>query len=147
MALRARGQIGSLAIGELVVAVGNVIVSLILALGFKLGLLGFALGNTAALLAKSVILFQVMGRSQDASLPSAPSLLRALPRALAGGAPALVLLYFARPIIAGGMAQVIVAGALGGALCLAGAALATMGPAGIRALVQIALRSGSRNAA
>jgi Na+-driven multidrug efflux pump len=146
MALRARGQIGSLAVGELVVAVGNVVVSLILALGFKLGLLGFALGNTVALLAKSVILFQVMRRSGDASLPSPWGLLRALPRAIAGGAPALVLLALARPLYAGGMAQVIAAGAVGGALCLLGAALATMGPSGIRALVQIAARAGSRTA-
>lgn len=139
MALIARGKIGWIALGDIIVAVGNVGLSLLLALVFHLGLLGFALGNTAALLAKNLLLRPLASR-KDPSFPSAREFLAPLPRALMGGAPALILLYLLRGVYGGGLAQVIAAGFIGGALCLAGSALTTIGPSGIRSVVEAVTR-------
>jgi O-antigen/teichoic acid export membrane protein len=135
MALIARGKIGWIAAGDIVVALGNVGLSLLLALGFHLGLLGFALGNTAALLAKNLLLRPLASR-KDPGFPAAREFLAPLPRALLGGAPALVLLYLLRGVYDGGLAQVIAAGLIGGALCLIGSSLAAIGPSEIRYLVR-----------
>ncbi len=135
MALMARGRIGWIAVGDIIVAICNVGLSLLLALGFHMGLLGFALGNTAALLAKNLLL-RPLASSKDPGFPSAREYLAPLPRALLGGAPALVLLYLMRGVYGGGLAQVIAAGAIGGILCLAGSSLAAVGPEGIRHLVR-----------
>jgi len=133
MALIARGRIRAIALGDVVVAVANVVLSLFLAFTCGLGLLGFALGNTMALLAKNLLLRPIVGR-KDPDFPPITEFLRPLPRALAGGAPALALLYFARPLYDGNLAEVILAGLVGGALCLAGSSWAAMGPSGIRDL-------------
>jgi Na+-driven multidrug efflux pump len=135
MALIARGRIGWIAIGDIVVAFGNVGLSLLLALVFHLGLLGFALGNTAALLAKNLLL-RPLASKKEPGFPSVREFLAPLPRALLGGAPALLLLYVLRGVYGGGLAQVIIAGAIGGALCLAGSALAAIGPTEIRYLTR-----------
>ncbi len=145
MALIAKGRIGWIATGDIIVAVGNVAISLLLALVFHMGLLGFALGNTIALLAKNLLLRPLAGR-KDPSMPPAGEFLRPLPRALAGGAPALVLLYLLRGVYGGGLAQVIIAGFFGGALCLAGSALATIGPNGIRRIVGMLAEARHRRA-
>ena len=134
MALLARGRIGWIAAGDLVVAVGNVLFSLVLALGLHLGLLGFALGNTAALLAKNLLLRPIAGR-RDGTLPPMSIYLRTLGRALAGAAPGLLLLYLARPLYGAHMATVIVAAAAAAALCLAGSLYLSVGPAAIRQMV------------
>jgi O-antigen/teichoic acid export membrane protein len=139
MALIARGKIGWIATGDIIVAIGNVGLSLLLALVFHLGLLGFALGNTAALLAKNLLLRPLASR-KDPNFPKVREFLGPLPKALLGGAPALVLLYLLRGLYGGGLIQVIVAGAIGGALCLAGSSLAAVGPQGIRYVMQTIAR-------
>jgi O-antigen/teichoic acid export membrane protein len=125
MALLARGRIGWIATGDIVVAVGNVAISLLLARVFHLDLLGFALGNTIAILAKNLLLRPLMGRG-DSSMPSMRASLSPLPWALLGTAPGLVLLWLARPWYGGSLAGVIVAGFAGGAVCLAGSLLAAV---------------------
>lgn len=135
MSLTARGRIGWVASAQIITAVGNIGLSLFLALGLKLELLGFALGNTTALLAKNLLLYPILKR-EDFGIPNVSQLLARFPRAIVGAAPGLVLLYVARPIIDGGLAQVIVAGLLGGAICLAGAVLTAIGPAELRMLIQ-----------
>jgi hypothetical protein len=142
MAMVARGRIGWLAVGDIIVAVANPILSLILALHFHLGLLGFALGNTAALLAKNLLLRPLLGRSEEA-LPSFGRTLLTLPVALAGGAPALVLLYVLKPYYSGSLASVVGAGMAGGALCLAGSLLTAVGWRDSRRIVA-SLRSRRR---
>lgn len=134
MALLARGRIGWVATADLLVAGGNVALSLILALGLNLGLLGFALGNTAAVLAKNLLLRPIVAR-RDPATPPFGRVLLPFGRALAGGLPGLLLLGLARPWIAGSLAAVILGGLAGGALTLAGALLATLGPAGLRHLL------------
>ena len=126
MALVARGRIGWIAISDIVVAVANPILSLVLALHFHLGLLGFALGNTAALLAKNLLLRPLLNRAETA-LPSLRATLLTLPVALAGGAPALLLLYFLKPLYSGSLPAIVVAGTAGGLLCLAGSLLTAVG--------------------
>jgi O-antigen/teichoic acid export membrane protein len=124
--LAGRGHIGWVSAGDLVVALGNVGVSILLAVTFHLGILGFALGNTIALLAKNLLLRPIAGRRISA-LPPMGKLFLLMGRAIAGGAPALVLLYFTRPLYGGSLLWVIMAGVAGGALCLAGSALAAIG--------------------
>jgi O-antigen/teichoic acid export membrane protein len=138
MALLARGRIGWIAVGDIVVAVGNVGISLVLALVFKLGLLGFALGNTLALLAKNLLLRPIAAR-RDPSFPPTSEFLRSLPKALLGGAPALLLLYFLRGVIDASLATVVVGGTVGGALCLAGSLLSSVGWRQLRLLMRTAL--------
>jgi O-antigen/teichoic acid export membrane protein len=125
MAVLARGRIGWIATGDIVVAVGNVAISLLLAQVFHLGLLGFALGNTIAILARNLLLRPLMGR-KDTSMPSLRASLSPLPWALLGSAPGLLLLWLARPLYGGSLAAVIVAGFVGGAICLAGSLLAAV---------------------
>ena len=126
MTLVARGKIGWIALGDIIVAVANPILSLVLALHFHLGLLGFALGNTAALLAKNLLLRPLLNRAETA-LPSLRATLLTLPVALAGGAPALLLLYFLKPLYAHSLAAIVGAGMAGGLLCLAGSLLTAVG--------------------
>lgn len=133
MALLARGRIGWIATSDILVAVGNVAISLLLAQVFHLGLLGFALGNTIATLAKNLLLRPLMGR-RDPSMPSMRSTLSPLPWALLGTAPGLILLWLARPWFGGSLAGVIVAGFAGGAVCLAGSLLAAVRVAELRKL-------------
>jgi O-antigen/teichoic acid export membrane protein len=133
MVFLARGRIGWIATGDIVVAVGNVAISLLLAQVFHLGLLGFALGNTIATLAKNLLLRPLMGR-KDASMPSMRSSLTPLLRALLGAAPGLALLWLARPWYGGSLAGVVAAGSAGGAICLAGSLLAAVGPTELRKL-------------
>ena len=126
MALGARGRIGWIALSDIIVAVANPVLSLVLALHFHLGLLGFALGNTAALLAKNLLLRPLLNRS-DAALPPLGAMLLTLPVALAGGAPALLLLYVLKPFYAHSLPAIVGAGIAGGLLCLAGSLLTAVG--------------------
>ena len=126
MTMMARGRIGWIALGDIVVAVANPILSLVLALHFHLGLLGFALGNTAALLAKNLLLRPLFGRAEPA-LPSLRATFLTLPVALAGGAPALLLLYLLKPYYSQSLATVLLAGVAAGLLCLAGSLLTAVG--------------------
>jgi O-antigen/teichoic acid export membrane protein len=134
MTLVARGKIGWIALSDIIVAVVNPVLSLVLALHFHLGLLGFALGNTAALLAKNLLLRPLLNRGETA-LPSLRSTLLTLPAALAGGAPALLLLYFLKPFYSQSLAAVLIAGVAGGLLCLAGSLLTAVGWRDTRGLV------------
>jgi O-antigen/teichoic acid export membrane protein len=134
MALVARGKIGWIALSDIVVAVANPVLSLVLALHFHLGLLGFALGNTAALLAKNLLLRPFLNRAETA-LPPLRAMLLTLPVALAGGAPALLLLYFLKPLYAHSLPAIVGAGIAGGVLCLAGSLLAAVGWRDTRGLV------------
>jgi O-antigen/teichoic acid export membrane protein len=133
MAMMARGKIGWIAFGDIIAAVANPILSLVLALKFGLGPLGFALGNTVAMLAKNLLLRPLMNRGEEA-LPSVRQSLAVLPVALAGGAPALLLLWFLKPWYGGTLAGVIGAGAAGGLLCLAGTTLAAVGVADTKSI-------------
>jgi O-antigen/teichoic acid export membrane protein len=126
MAMMARGQIGWIAVGDVIAAVANPILSLVLALKFGMGPLGFALGNTVAMLAKNLLLRPLMNRGV-AALPPMRRALLVLPVAVGGGAPALLLLYFLKPYYAGSLASVIAAGVAGGLLCLVGSTLAAVG--------------------
>jgi O-antigen/teichoic acid export membrane protein len=144
MTLIARGKIGWIALSDITVAVANPVLSLILALHFHLGLLGFALGNTAALLAKNLLLRPLLNRSETA-LPSLRATLLTLPVALAGGAPALVLLYFLKPFYSQSLASVLIAGLAGGLLCLAGSLLTAVGWRDVRAMA-VALGARLRSA-
>jgi O-antigen/teichoic acid export membrane protein len=143
MALLARGRIGWIATADIVVAVGNVAISLLLARVFHLGLLGFALGNTIATLAKNLLLRPLMGRKESA-MPSMRASLSPLPWALLGTAPGLLLLWVARPLYSGTLAGVIVAGLAGGAISLAGSLLTAVRLAELRKLR--ALLPGGRRA-
>lgn len=133
MAMMARGKIGWIAFGDVIAAVLNPVISLVLALQFGLGPLGFALGNTIAILAKNLLLRPLMNRGEQ-SLPPTGQALAVLPAALAGGAPALLLLWFLKPWYGGSLATVLAAGVVGGALCLAGTTLAAVGVADTRKL-------------
>lgn len=144
MTLVARGKIGWIALSDIIVAVANPVLSLVLALHFHLGLLGFALGNTAALLAKNLLLRPLLNRSESA-LPSLRATLVTLPLALAGGAPALLLLYFLKPFYSQSLPAVLIAGMAGGVLCLAGSLLTAVGWRDTRGLV-VALGTRLRSA-
>jgi O-antigen/teichoic acid export membrane protein len=144
MALTARGRIGLVAVGSLFVAVGNVGLSLLLALGFHMGLLGFALGNTVALLAKNGLLPLALRRHPDPGVPPMGGVLKPFPRAILGGLPGLALLYLMRPACAGHLGMIIVAGMIGGVLCLAGSSFAALGLPGLRRLMGILARTASR---
>jgi O-antigen/teichoic acid export membrane protein len=133
MALIARGRIGWIATSDIVVAVGNVAISLLLAQVFHLGLLGFALGNTIATLSKNLLLRPLMGR-KDSAMPSMKASLSPLVWALLGSAPGLLLLGLTRPWYGGSLAGVIIAGLAGGAICLAGSLLAAVRLAELRKL-------------
>lgn len=126
MAMMARGKIGWIAFGDVIAAVMNPILSLVLALNFRMGPLGFALGNTVAMLLRNLLLRPLMNRGEPA-LPSMRATLAILPVALAGGAPALALLWFLKPWYGGTLPGVLAAGAVGGLLCLAGSTLAAVG--------------------
>jgi O-antigen/teichoic acid export membrane protein len=143
MTLVARGRIGWIALSDIIVAVANPVLSLVLALHFHLGLLGFALGNTAALLAKNLLLRPLLNRGETA-LPSLRATLLTLPVALAGGAPALLLLYFLKPFYSHSLMAIVGAGVAGGLLCLAGSLLTAVGwrdTRGLAAALVIRLRS------
>jgi O-antigen/teichoic acid export membrane protein len=134
MAMAARGRIGGIAVGDISVAVANPILSLILALPFKLGLLGFALGNAVAMLLRNLLLRPLLGRAEE-GIPSLWATFLTLPAALLGGAPALVVLWLLRPIYAGSLHAVLIAGFLGGLACLAGSLLTAVGWKDMRGLV------------
>ena len=134
-ALVGRGRIGWIAVGDLIVAVVNVGVSLLLALVFGLGLLGFALGNTIAMLAKNLLLIP-LAAGREETIPPARDLLLPLPRALIGGAPGLIVLFLLRDLYGVGLVPVVIAGLLGWLVTLAGAALVTMGKTEIVALLR-----------
>lgn len=138
--LQGRGHIGWVSTGDLVVAIGNVAVSLVLALPLHLGILGFALGNTIALLAKNLLLRPLAAR-RSTVLPSMGTLFALMGRAVAGGLPALALLFVTRRLYGGSLFGVITAGVIAGALCLAGAALASIGRAEMRELYRQILPS------
>jgi hypothetical protein len=80
-------------------------------------------------------------------MPPPREYLIVLPRALLGGAPALVLLYLLRGVYGGSLIAVIVAGILGGLLCLAGSARMAIGPEGIRRLWHLVLEVVGRRRA
>lgn len=141
-ALVGRGRIGWVAVGELVVAVLNVGVSLLLAIVFRLELLGFALGNTFAMLAKNLILIP-MAAGHEQIVPSTRDLLLPLPRALAGGAPGLIALFLLRDLYGVGLLSVVVAGVLGGIVALTGSALTTLGRREIKALLEPLFPAGA----
>lgn len=133
MALTARGRIGWVAAADLGVAVGNVAVSLLLALGLRLGILGFALGNSFALVTKNLVMV-VIARRGDPAFPSPLEVYRTMPRAAAGAALGLVPLWLLRPVYGGSLAGVLAAGLAGGAVALAGSVFLALGPAEIRRL-------------
>jgi len=132
-AMMGRGRVGWIAGGDLLVAVGNVIFSLILGVVLGFGLLGFALGNALALLAKNLLLRPMVARRETA-LPPASQFMRPLVRALAGGAPGLLLLFFTRPYYSGSLLTVVLAALAGGVLVLFGSAWASIGRQGFRTL-------------
>lgn len=134
MAMVARGRIGGIAIGDISVAVANPILSLILALPLKMGLLGFALGNAVAMLLKNLLLRPLLGRGEE-GIPSLWATFRTLPAALLGGAPALIALWLLRPLYSGSLQAVLLAGFLGGLVCLAGSLLTAVGWKDTRGLV------------
>lgn len=134
LTLMARGKIGWIAVSDIVVAVANPVLSLVLALNFHMGLLGFALGNTAALLAKNLLLRPLLNRGETA-LPSMGATLMKLPIALAGGLPALLLLHFLKPYYSQSLVTVLLASFAGGALCLAGTITTTVGWRDVRGLL------------
>jgi O-antigen/teichoic acid export membrane protein len=139
--LLARGRIGWVSSGELVLAIGNLGIGLLLALPFKLGILGFALGNSIALLARNFLLRPFILRGES-GVPPTGLLFLQISRALMGGAPALVLLFFARRWIGGSFVTVVVSGMAAGVLGLIGSSLAAVGPRRLRVLLR-ALVSGS----
>jgi O-antigen/teichoic acid export membrane protein len=139
VAMVARGRIGGIAVGDISVAVANPVLSLILALPLGLGLMGFALGNAVAMLIKNLLLRPLLGRGEE-GIPSLWATFRTLPAALLGGAPALVLLWLARPLYAGSLQAVLLAGFLGGLLCLAGSLLTAVGWKDTRRLAQALVR-------
>ncbi len=124
--MMARGRIGWIAVGDVIAAVINPFLSLLLALKFGLGPLGFALGNTVAILMKNLLLRPLMNRGEEALPPLGRTML-VLPVALAGGAPALGLLYVLKPFYSHSLVTIVAAGAIGGALCLLGASLTAVG--------------------
>lgn len=124
--MQARGRIGWIAVGDVIAAVINPFLSLLLALKFGMGPLGFALGNTIALLLKNLLLRPIISRGET-SMPPIGRTMLALPAALAGGAPALALLYFARPYISQSLATIVAAGAIAGLLSLIGALITAVG--------------------
>ena len=126
MAMMARGQIGRIAAGEVIAAVTKPAIGLVLALPLGMGPMGFALGSSAAILFKSLLLRPMLNRGESSMPPMRSSLLTLVP-AVAGGAPALVLLYFAKPWYSQSLASVLAASVLGGVLCLAGSTLAAVG--------------------
>ena len=133
MALTARGRIGWVATADIGVAVCNVAVSLVLALGFGLGILGFALGNSFALVSKNLVMV-ILARRRDPAFPSPREVYRTMPRAMLGAAPGLALLWLLRPVYQGSLAGVLAAGLLGGTLALAGSVYLSLGTAEIRRL-------------
>jgi len=135
MAMVARGQIGWIALGDIIVAVANPILSLVLALNFHMGPLGFALGNTVALLAKNLLLRPFATRT-NAELPPMGRTLWTLPMALMGGAPALVALFFLKPYYGRSLATVLAAGGVGAAICFAGSLLTAVGWKDTRFILQ-----------
>jgi hypothetical protein len=68
-------------------------------------------------------------------MPSLGRTLLTLPVALAGGAPALILLLVTKPLYSGSLATVVAAGMAGGILCLAGSVLTAVGWKDTRRLV------------
>jgi O-antigen/teichoic acid export membrane protein len=134
-ALVGRGRIGWIAVGDVIVAVVNVGVSLLLALALRLGLLGFALGNTIAMLAKNLLLFP-LAAGREETIPPARDLFLPLARALLGGLPGLLALFLLRDFYGGGLVSVLVAGLLGAGVTLAGAAIVAMGKSEIVALLR-----------
>jgi membrane protein EpsK len=140
MLMVARGRIGAIAAGDIVVAIGNVGVSLLLALVFHLGLLGFALGNTIALLVRSLLLRPLVGR-RDPGFPPIRQFLAPIPRAFAGALPGLGLLFLLRGVYGGSLATVIIAGVIGGVVTLIGSALAALGPGGVRSTLRIVMQA------
>jgi O-antigen/teichoic acid export membrane protein len=141
MALLARGRIGWIASGELVVAFGNVGISLLLAFVFKMGPLGFALGNTLAMLSKNLILRPLIVR-RDETMPSMRTCLRPLPLAMLGTLPVLILLWLLRPVYGGTLAGVVTAGLIGGLLAVSGSLLLTVGRSEIGKLYALLPRPG-----
>lgn len=133
MAMMARGQIGRIAAGDVIAAVTKPAIGLALALPLGLGPMGFALGHAAAVLLKNLLLRPLLNRG-DSTIPSIRGSLASLAPALAGGAPALALLWFAKPWYGHSLAAVLAAGVAGGALCLAGSTLAAVGWAETRGL-------------
>jgi hypothetical protein len=140
--LLARGRIGWIATADAALAVGNIAVSLVLAVAFGMGLMGFALGNTIALLAKNLILRPLIVRKEP-GLPSMGTVFVYLGRAIAGSAPGLLLLWAARRFIGGSLASVLIASLAAGVLCLAGSLALTIGYKGLRELARTA-RAGRR---
>jgi O-antigen/teichoic acid export membrane protein len=143
--LQGRGHIGWVSAGDLVVALGNVAVSVVLAVPLHMGILGFALGNTIALLAKNLLLRPLAGR-RNTALPPMGRLFLLMGRAILGGLPALALLFATRRLYGGSLFGVITAGVIGGALCLAGSSLAAIGRAELRELMRTVLPKAARGA-
>jgi len=138
MILYARGRIGAIVTLIVPIALGNVALSIVLGLGFHMGPLGFAIGNGAAMIARNVALFMLLKRRPDAHIPPMRIAMAPLLPALLGALPGLLLLYFGRGLLAGGLPRVITGGAIGGVVCLVGSLLATFGPRGIGELARTA---------
>jgi O-antigen/teichoic acid export membrane protein len=132
-ALTGRGRIARLALGDLCLAIGGLIVGTGLALATGAGLLGFAIGVALAILGKAAFLvpmtasrYRVIGRKRDIWGP--------LGRALLGALPGLGILFVLRDFYAASLPAVVLAGGLGGMAALAGSAATTLGWSEIRNL-------------
>ena len=128
--LAARGRIGWVSVAELVLATARIGASLALAVGLSQGILGFAWASGGALLARNLLIRPLAVRDLDA-LPSTARLLVFYLRAVAGAAPALILLWLVKPHYSNSLAAVVIAGMLGGAFALAGAISASFGRSGL----------------
>lgn len=140
MSLVARGRIGWVASADILVAVGNVVLSLVLALGFGLGLLGFALGNTIAILSRNLLLRPLMTR-RDPATPPFRLVLRPLLLSSLGAAPGLGLLWLTRPLYEASLLTIFAAALVGGGISLVGSSLASLGGSGTRRVLELVLRA------
>ncbi len=132
--MMARGRIGWIAVGDVIAAVINPFLSMFLALkfgpdhawGLGMGPIGFALGNTVAILMKNLLLRPLMNRGEEA-MPSLRRTMAVLPMALLGGTPALALLWFTKPWYGHSLPTIVAAAFVGGVLCLAGCVVTAVG--------------------
>jgi hypothetical protein len=106
MALYARGRIGAIVSLIVPISIGNVTLSLILAVWLKMGPLGFAIGQWSGHDRAHVAVLAMQARHPDPTIPRVRDAMAPLLPAVLGGLPGLALLYFARPLLAGGLPRV-----------------------------------------
>jgi O-antigen/teichoic acid export membrane protein len=145
-ALYGRGRIARLAAGDLTLSVGGLAVGCLLAWGAGWGLFGFAVGVGGSILAKSAALIPLTARRSGVLLRTR-YVWNPLGRALAGGAPGLLILFLLRDLYGGSLAGVMAAGLAGGIATLVGSTAATVGIREIRNLwrsLELEVRSRRR---